>query len=90
MTSRWSAPTSSRTRCGTTMPTKPMGPPIDTAAPVASDALKNASRCTRKHVHATAGGVIIAKRQQVQRPWQPQEDAAGHERASAAPPASGS
>ena len=27
------------------MPTKPIGPPIDTAAPVASEALKNAARC---------------------------------------------
>ena len=29
------------------MPTKPIGPPIDTAAPVASDALKKAARCAR-------------------------------------------
>ena len=27
------------------MPTKPIGPPIDTAAPVASDALRKAARC---------------------------------------------
>ena len=44
---RWSGPTSSRTRCGTMMPTKPIGPPIETAAPVASDALRNAMRCMR-------------------------------------------
>ena len=29
------------------MPTKPIGPPTDTAAPVASDPLKNATRCAR-------------------------------------------
>ena len=29
------------------MPMKPTGPPSDTAAPVASDALRNASRCVR-------------------------------------------
>ena len=29
------------------MPTKPMGPPTETAAPVASDAAKNAMRCAR-------------------------------------------
>ena len=41
----WWGPTSSRTRCGMMMPTNPIGPPIETAAPVASDALKNAARC---------------------------------------------
>ena len=40
-----SLPTSRRTRCGTMMPMKPIGPPSDTAAPVASDALKKARRC---------------------------------------------
>ena len=29
------------------IPTKPIGPPTETAAPVASDALKNAARCAR-------------------------------------------
>ena len=31
--------------CGTMMPTKPIGPPSETAAPVASEALRNAMRC---------------------------------------------
>jgi hypothetical protein len=30
------------------MPTKPIGPPTDTAEPVASDALKKATRCARR------------------------------------------
>ena len=29
------------------MPTNPTGPPSETAAPVASDALRNAQRCAR-------------------------------------------
>ena len=41
-TTRWSEPTSKRTRCGMTMPMKPIGPANETAAPVASDALKKA------------------------------------------------
>ena len=44
ITSRWSAPTSNLIRCGTMMPTKPIGPPTATAAPVASEALRNARR----------------------------------------------
>ena len=34
------------------MPTKPIGPPTETAAPVASDALRNARRCVLNDVHA--------------------------------------
>src|SRR5688572_5735634 len=41
---RWSMPTSRRTRCGTTIPMKPIGPASETAALVASDPLMKASR----------------------------------------------
>ena len=34
-----------RTMWGTTIPTNPIGPPRETAAPVAKDALRNAMRC---------------------------------------------
>src|SRR5919201_2251230 len=44
---RWPAPTISRTRCGTMMPTNGTGPPSDTAAPVHSDALTSATRSAR-------------------------------------------
>ena len=37
------------------MPMKPIGPPSDTAAPVASEALRNASRCARHDLHALRG-----------------------------------
>ena len=37
------------------IPMKPIGPPSETAAPVASDALKKASRCARDHVDAARG-----------------------------------
>ena len=43
-TIRWSEPTSSRTRWGTTMPMKPMGPASEMAAPVATEALRKAMR----------------------------------------------
>ena len=74
-TSRWSAPTSRRTRCGTMMPTKPIGPPIETAAPVASEALKNATRCARATIQPARLGAVGAEAQQIQRPRQPGEAA---------------
>ena len=55
------------------MPMKPMGPPSDTAAPVAIDALKNATRWTRRTSTPARRGRIGVEAQQVQRPRQPGE-----------------
>ena len=55
------------------MPMKPTGPPTETAAPVASDALKKATRCARDDVEAARFGGVGAEAQQVQRPRQPGE-----------------
>ena len=57
------------------MPMKPTGPPIETAAPVASEALKNARRCAPSTVEAARFGAVGAEAEQVQRPRQPGEDA---------------
>ena len=57
------------------MPMNPMGPPTETAAPVASDALKKAARCARVDVQAVRPGAVGAEAQQVQRPRQPGEHA---------------
>ena len=56
------------------MPMKPIGPPSDTAAPVASEALKNARRCALVTVEAARFGAVGAEAQQVQRARQPGED----------------
>ena len=66
-TMRWSTPTSSRTRCGTTMPMKPIGPASETAALVASDALKNASRCARTTSTPRVAAASGPEAQQVER-----------------------
>ena len=67
------------------MPTKPIGPPIETAAPVASDALKNAARCARDDVEAARLGAVGAEAQQVERARQPGEHRERDERRAAAP-----
>ena len=59
--------------CGTMMPMKPTGPPTETAAPVASDALRKATRWARDDVEAARLGRVRAEAQQVQRPRQPRE-----------------
>jgi hypothetical protein len=55
------------------IPTNPIGPPTDTAAPVASEAEKNAIALRAHHVHAARGGALGADAQQIQRPRQPRE-----------------
>jgi len=54
------------------MPMKPMGPPSDTAAPVAIDALKNATRCTRS-TSTPRDAAHRVEAQQIQGPRQPGE-----------------
>ena len=44
------------------MPTNPIGPPTETAAPVASEALKNATRCARRDVQPARFGAVGAER----------------------------
>ena len=72
-TRRWSGPTSRRTRCGTTMPMNPTGPPTETAAPVASDALTNAATLRRDHVHPARFSAFVAEAQQIQWSGQPRK-----------------
>ena len=67
------------------MPTKPMGPPTETAAPVASDAAKNATRCARSTFTPRVAGGLGADAQQVQRPRQPGERRKRDARRAAAP-----
>ena len=50
------------------MPMNPTGPPTETAAPVASEALKNASALRARHVEAARAGALGAEAEQVQRP----------------------
>ena len=59
------------------MPMKPIGPPSETAAPVASEALRNASRCARHDVHALGRRGLGADAQQVQRARQHREHREG-------------
>ena len=61
------------------MPMKPIGPPTETAAPVASDALKNARRCALVTREAARFGAVGAQAEQVQRPRQPGKDGERHE-----------
>ena len=66
------------------MPMKPTGPPTDTAAPVASDALRNAARCARVDVETARLGAVGAQAEQVERPREPGEDGERHDHAAAA------
>ena len=83
-TSRWSAPTMSRTMCGTMMPTKSTGPPSDTAAPVDSDALTSAMRSVRDDVHAARLRRLLAEADEIEHARQRREagarEAERHER----------
>ena len=55
------------------MPTKPMGPPTETAAPVASDALKKATPLRAFDVDPARVGRVGAEAQQIQRTREPRE-----------------
>ena len=50
------------------MPMNPIGPPTETAAPVASDALRNAARWAPRDVDAARLCAVLAHAEQVQRP----------------------
>ena len=56
------------------MPTKPMGPPTETAAPVARDALKKRESLRKRDVDAVRLGAVGAQAQQVERTREPGED----------------
>ena len=66
-TRRWSEPTISRTRWGTTRPMKPTGPASETAAPVASDALGQRKTLGGDHVHAARGRGVGAEADEIER-----------------------
>ena len=61
------------------MPMKPTGPPTETAAPVASEALKNATRCARTTSRPRDLGGVGAEAQQVERTRQPGEGRERHD-----------
>ena len=61
------------------MPMNPTGPPTDTAAPVASDALTNATRCARTTSRPRVLGGVGAEAEQVQRTRQPGERGERHD-----------
>ena len=75
-TSRAFGPTSRRTTCGTTSPTKPMSPASATAAAVTSDGEAEEDRALPAHVDAEVARRVIAQEQRVERAGTREDEAA--------------